>query len=42
MELHPRPVDVHVSRRLGEDYANEDAQLSAAVQTLLRDIHARS
>ena len=37
MEGHPRPVDVEVPRRLGE---STDAQLAAAVQTLLGQIDA--
>jgi C-terminal processing protease CtpA/Prc len=37
MEGHPRPVDVEVPRRLGE---STDAQLAAAVQTLLDQIDA--
>jgi len=41
MELHPRPVDVHTARRLGEDLEDEDAQLAAAVRTLLREGRAR-
>ncbi|MDQ2907857.1 MAG: S41 family peptidase, partial [Candidatus Eremiobacteraeota bacterium] len=39
MELHPRPVDVHAARRLGEDLEDDDAQLAAAVKTLLREAH---
>ena len=34
MELHPRPVDVPVTRALGEDAAGKDSQLDAAVKTL--------
>lgn len=41
MELHPRPVDVHAGRRLGEDLENEDSQLAAAVRTLLAETHPR-
>jgi len=41
MELHPRPVDVRVARPLGEDFHNADAQLAAAVQTLLRSLRHR-
>ncbi|MET3665126.1 DPP IV N-terminal domain-containing protein [Caulobacter sp. 1776] len=35
MELNPRPVDVDVERPLGETLAGTDAQLDAAVKTLL-------
>jgi C-terminal processing protease CtpA/Prc len=36
MEGHPRPVDVDVSRPIGETLAGTDAQLEAAVRTLLK------
>ncbi|MGH8215385.1 MAG: S41 family peptidase [Rhodanobacteraceae bacterium] len=36
MELHPRPVDVPVSRPLGEAYHGKDSDLDAAVRTLLQ------
>ncbi|HYN85925.1 MAG TPA: LpqB family beta-propeller domain-containing protein [Pyrinomonadaceae bacterium] len=35
MELNPRPVDVPVRRPVGESYTERDAQLDAAVRTLL-------
>jgi tricorn protease len=35
MELHPRPVDVAVSRPVGESYTGKDSQLDAAVKELL-------
>jgi C-terminal processing protease CtpA/Prc len=35
MERNPRPVDVPVTRALGEDAAGVDTQLDAAVSTLL-------
>ncbi len=38
MEMHPRPVDVAVSRPLGETYLGRDHQLEAAVKTLLERI----
>jgi C-terminal processing protease CtpA/Prc len=38
MELHPRPVDVEVSRPIGESYTGKDSQLDAAVKELLADI----
>ena len=40
MEGHPRPVDVEVERPLGESETGQDAQLAAAVQTLLAQIDA--
>lgn len=36
MELHPRPVDIPVTKPLGEE--NKDPQLDAAVKELLREI----
>jgi len=38
MELHPRPVDVEVSRPIGESYTGKDSQLDAAVKELLADL----
>jgi tricorn protease len=38
MELHPRPVDVLVTRPVGESYTGRDSQLDAAVKTLLGQI----
>ena len=35
MELNPRPVDVPVTRPVGETYTNRDSQLDAAVRVLL-------
>jgi len=35
MELHPRPVDVPVTRPIGETYTGRDSQLDAAVKVLL-------
>jgi tricorn protease len=40
MEGHPRPVDVQVERPLGESETGRDAQLAAAVRTLLGQIDA--
>lgn len=37
MEMHPRPVDVPVTRPLGESYRSVDSDLDAAVRTLLAD-----
>ena len=41
MEMHPRPVDVTVERPLGETLAGRDAQLDAAVATLLKGLPAK-
>ncbi|HET6632812.1 MAG TPA: LpqB family beta-propeller domain-containing protein [Rhodanobacteraceae bacterium] len=41
MELHPRPVDVAVTRAPGESYRGVDSQLDAAVSTLLQQIDAQ-
>ncbi|MDE2270842.1 MAG: PD40 domain-containing protein [Xanthomonadaceae bacterium] len=38
MEMHPRPVDVPVSRPLGEAYRGKDGDLDAAVKTLLQQV----
>ena len=35
MEMHPRAVDVAVSRVLGESYKGVDSQLDAAIKELL-------
>src|SRR5205807_8982841 len=35
MELNPRPVDVPVTRPVGEGYTDHDSQLDAAVRELL-------
>jgi len=40
MEMHPRPVDVEVSRPLGESQTGHDAQLDAAVKVLLDQAQA--
>ncbi|MGZ8469784.1 MAG: S41 family peptidase [Gemmatirosa sp.] len=37
MELKPRPVDIAVKRPIGEAYTGRDAQLDAAVRTLMPD-----
>jgi Tol biopolymer transport system component/C-terminal processing protease CtpA/Prc len=42
MELHPRPVDIPVTRALGEGPAGRDSQLDAAVKSLLEQINRRS
>jgi C-terminal processing protease CtpA/Prc len=35
MEDHPRPVDIPVSRALGESFQGKDSELDAAVRSLL-------
>ncbi len=36
MELNPRPVDVPVTRPIGESYTDRDTQLDTAVRELLK------
>ena len=38
MELHPRAVDVPVSRAVGESYSGKDSQLDRAVSELLQEL----
>jgi tricorn protease len=38
MEMHPRPVDVPVTRPVGESYTGKDRQLDAAVAELIKQI----
>ncbi|HWQ36738.1 MAG TPA: LpqB family beta-propeller domain-containing protein, partial [Blastocatellia bacterium] len=38
MELNPRPVDVPVTRPIGESFTGRDSQLDAAVRELLKQI----
>jgi hypothetical protein len=38
MELNPRPVDVHVTRPIGETYTERDSQLETAVRELLKQL----
>lgn len=38
MEMNPRPVDVPVTRPIGESYSGKDSQLDAAVTELLKQI----
>ena len=40
MEMHPRPVDVPVTRPVGESYSGKDVQLDTAVAELLKQIGA--
>jgi C-terminal processing protease CtpA/Prc len=41
MERNPRPVDIMVSRPVGESYTGKDAQLDVAVKELLGEIGAK-
>jgi len=38
MENNPRPVDIAVSRPIGESYSGKDSQLDVAVKELLAQI----
>jgi tricorn protease len=38
MENNPRPVDIEVSRPIGESYTGKDSQLDAAVRELLAEL----
>jgi hypothetical protein len=38
MELRPRPVDVPVTRPIGESVEGKDSQLDTAVRELLRQL----
>ena len=38
MEMHPRPVDVPVTRPVGESYTGRDSQLDVAVAELLKQL----
>jgi tricorn protease len=38
MEMHPRPVDVPVTRPVGESYTGKDLQLDTAVAELLKQL----
>jgi Tol biopolymer transport system component/C-terminal processing protease CtpA/Prc len=38
MERNPRPVDVEVSRPIGETYTSKDSQLDAAISELLKQL----
>ena len=40
MEMHPRPVDVPVTRPVGESYTGSDIQLDTAVAELLKQLGA--
>ena len=38
MEMHPRPVDIPVTRPVGESYTGKDVQLDTAVAELLKQV----
>jgi len=38
MEMHLRPVDIEVTRPIGEGLAGRDSELDAAVKELLHEI----
>jgi Tol biopolymer transport system component/C-terminal processing protease CtpA/Prc len=38
MELNPRPVDIAVTRPIGETYTGKDSQLDAAIKELLAEV----
>ncbi len=38
MEMNPRPVDVAVTRPIGESYTGRDVQLDTAVRELLTQL----
>jgi tricorn protease len=38
MEMHPRPVDIAVTRPIGESFTGHDSQLDAAVKELLKEV----
>jgi hypothetical protein len=38
MENNPRPVDIAVTRPIGESYTGKDSQLDAAVKELITEI----
>jgi Tol biopolymer transport system component/C-terminal processing protease CtpA/Prc len=41
MEMHPRPVDVAITRPVGESYSGKDTQLDTACTELLKQLGAR-
>jgi C-terminal processing protease CtpA/Prc len=41
MEMHPRPVDIPVTRPIGENLTGRDSQLEAAVKKLLEEVDHR-
>jgi len=42
MERNPRPVDLEVSRPIGETLTDRDSQLDVAVRELLKELGAGS
>jgi hypothetical protein len=42
MELNPRPVDIPVTRPIGESLAGKDSQLDVAVKELLQQLSVGS
>lgn len=42
MEMHPRPVDIPISKPIGESLTGRDSQLEMAVNELLKQIGSRS
>jgi tricorn protease len=38
MENNPRPVDIAVTRPIGESYTGKDSQLDAAAKALLAEL----
>ncbi|MFZ0750338.1 MAG: S41 family peptidase, partial [Pyrinomonadaceae bacterium] len=41
MEMNPRPVDIPVSKAIGESLVGRDSQLEAAVSELLKQLGTR-
>lgn len=41
MELVPRPVDIDVTRPIGESYSGQSVQLDAAVKELLKELNTK-
>ena len=42
MELNPRPVDIPVTRPIGESLLGKDSQLDTAVRELLKQLGTRA
>jgi hypothetical protein len=42
MELNPRPVDIPVTRPIGESLLGKDSQLDTAVRELLKQLGPRT
>jgi hypothetical protein len=42
MELNPRPVDIPVTRPIGESLLGKDSQLDTAVRELLKQLGTRT